>query len=116
MNIKYFNIAKEVSKLSDFKRIKIGCCIVLKHEVIATGYNTKKSHPLQAKLNHLRFNDHFDECNHYIHAELRAILSCRDIDLNKATIIKLSGGVDIWPNDASFFKLCVIKGMKSLGE
>ena len=35
MNIKYFNIAKDVFKLSDFKRIKIGWCIVLNHEVIA---------------------------------------------------------------------------------
>lgn len=83
---KYFSIAREVSKLSDFKRIKIGCCIVLKHEVIATGYNTKKSHPLQAKLNHLRFTDHFDKCNHYLHSELRALISCKHMDLNRAEL------------------------------
>lgn len=46
-DLKYFNIAKGASLLSDFKQ-KVGAVVVLDNEVIAVGYNRRKSHPLQA--------------------------------------------------------------------
>ena len=46
-DLKFFNVAKEISKLSDFQPEHIGAIIVLRNEVISTGYNRSKSSPSQ---------------------------------------------------------------------
>lgn len=69
----YFNIAKEISKLSDFPRIHIGCVAVYKHRVIATGMNSQKTNPLQKKYNRFRFDD--DAKPHCIHSEVACLTS-----------------------------------------
>ena len=46
-----FKRAKEISCLSDYNRIHIGCVAVYKNHVLAVGYNTNKTHPLQMKYN-----------------------------------------------------------------
>lgn len=48
-DLKYFNVAKSLSLLSDFQRTKLGAVVVLKGEVIATGYNRRKTHPYQSQ-------------------------------------------------------------------
>ena len=53
-NKTYFNIAKEVSYLSDFPRVQIGACAVYKHKVISTGCNSQRTSPLQKKYNQTR--------------------------------------------------------------
>ena len=76
----YFNIAKDVSALSDFPRIKIGCCAVYKHKVISTGFNTQRTSPLQKKYNKYRFTI---DTNHTCHAEiscLKPLIGRKDID------------------------------------
>ena len=82
---KYFLLAKSVSDLSDYGRIKIGAVIVHKKEIISVGYNQRKSHPLQKHLNVYRF-DEDDNCKHFLHAELSAILNSRNADLSGASI------------------------------
>lgn len=68
----FFKIAKNVSQLSDFPKIKIGAIVVHKHKIISSGYNSKnKCHRLQAQLNKKRFED--PSCGS-IHAELAALL------------------------------------------
>lgn len=82
----YFNIAKEVSKLSDFPRVQIGACAVYKHKVISTGYNSIRTSPLQKKYNQYRFTA---ETNHSYHAEIMCLkplidrkdIDCKNIDL-----------------------------------
>lgn len=70
-DIRYFSVARAVSKTSDYGRISIGCCIVKKRDIIAVAANLKKSHPLQEKL-----NKHYRgfETQGCIHAELSAII------------------------------------------
>jgi len=46
-DMKYFEVAKSLSFLSDFTEAQIGAIIVLKNEIIATGYNRNKTHPTQ---------------------------------------------------------------------
>lgn len=46
---KYFSLANDLCKLSDFRPERVGCVITLKNEVISVGYNTRKTHPFQAK-------------------------------------------------------------------
>lgn len=76
----YFNIAKEVSKLSDFPRVKIGACAVYKHKVISTGCNSQRTSPLQKKYNQYRFTV---DTPHTCHAEtscLKPLIGRKDID------------------------------------
>jgi len=97
MNItRYFDLAKDVSKLSDYnkKNIKIGAIIVYKNKVVASGYNTSKTSPIQMKYNKYRekvdplrdynANDHLPS----LHAEMKALIDTKDMDIdwNKASI------------------------------
>lgn len=83
---KYFEVAKAVSKLSDFKRIHIGCVIAQGKHIIATGQNTNKTHPIQKEYNRYRFEG---DCrgNGSLHAEMMAILSLpKGIDTRKVVL------------------------------
>ncbi|MBP3886713.1 MAG: hypothetical protein J6F30_03505 [Cellulosilyticum sp.] len=82
---KYFNVARTVSKTSQYPRIKIGCCIVKKNVVLAVGVNKYKSHPLQKKYNKFRSMDE-SHIHNNIHAELDAIIKCNRQDLIGASI------------------------------
>lgn len=82
----YFNIAKEVSILSNFPRIKIGCCAVYKHKVISTGCNSLRTSPLQKKYNKYRFTV---DTNHTCHAEtscLKSLINRRDIEFKNVDL------------------------------
>ena len=82
----YFNIAKEVSKLSDFPRVKIGACAVYKHKVISTGCNSQRTSPLQKKYNQYRFSV---DTMHTCHAEtscLKPIMGQKDIDFKNVKL------------------------------
>lgn len=82
----YFNIAKEVSILSNFPRIKIGCCAVYKHKVISTGCNSLRTSPLQKKYNKYRFTV---DTNHTCHAEtscLKPLINRRDIEFKNVDL------------------------------
>jgi deoxycytidylate deaminase len=86
-NIKYFNVAKEVSRLSNFHKQHIGCVVVYKHQIISVGYNQTKTHTLQAIYN--RYRDiQGKNIQHSIHAEIDALLKIRffDIDWSKVHI------------------------------
>ena len=73
MKNKFFNVAKAVSKTSDYPRIKIGCCIVKKNKILSVGANLLKSHPTQKSFNKYRDID-TDKMHNNIHAEFDAIL------------------------------------------
>lgn len=82
----YFNIAKEVSKLSDFPRVQIGACAVYKHKVISTGCNSQRTSPLQKKYNKYRFTV---ETPHTCHAEtscLKPLIGRKDIDFKNVEL------------------------------
>ena len=88
---RYFNLAKAVSYTSDYPRVHIGSVIIKNKETVAVSANQKKSHPLQQKLNPIRFDNHtsqqdIDKCNNYQHAEFSAIIKCKHLDLSGASI------------------------------
>jgi deoxycytidylate deaminase len=78
-NIRYFELAKEVSKLSDFHSHHIGCIITYGHHIISTAYNTNKSSPLQAKYNKYCGLDE-NNINHKMHGEIYALSKIKDLD------------------------------------
>lgn len=82
----YFNIAKEMSKLSDFPRVQVGACAVYKHKVISTGCNSQRTSPLQKKYNKYRFTV---ETPHTCHAEtscLKPLIGRKDIDFKNVDL------------------------------
>lgn len=85
--LRNFNRAKGVSKCSDFSRQKLGCVFVEGNKVIATGYNTTKTNPLQKKYNeHRNFPDGEARNNGAVHAEMMCVLKTRYLDVNWANV------------------------------
>jgi len=85
MNIsKFFSLAKNASKFSDFGASKarhMGCVFVHKNKVISVGWNTEKEHPVQKKYNVERG---FDSscCKNSLHAEMYALVRCQDLEID----------------------------------
>lgn len=80
----FFNAAKEISQLSDFKKYHIGCVIVDKNRVISSGFSCNKTNPIQKRYNSLRFS--VDSTPHKLHAETKALLpllKLRDADRSR---------------------------------
>ena len=81
---KYIEIARQVSKLSDYRKTKIGAVIVLKNEIISVGYNKHKSHPIMKVFNEKYRGFSTKESN--IHAEMDALIKCKHTNIKGATI------------------------------
>ena len=82
----YFKAAKAIAGLSDFPRIKIGCCAVYKHKIISSGCNSMKTNPTQKRLNIYRFDA---DTPATIHAELSCLLPLinrKDIDFSNMSL------------------------------
>lgn len=67
----YFKAAKAIAELSDFPKVKIGCCAVYKHKIISSGCNSMKTNPTQKRLNAYRFDA---DTPATLHAELSCLL------------------------------------------
>lgn len=67
-----FNIARNISELSDHPHHHLGAVVVQKHRVISTGYNSvTKVDPLQARMDSRRYGC---TCRGCLHAETMALL------------------------------------------
>lgn len=90
MNVeKYFKLARNASKFSDYPRIKIGAVVVCKNKVVSVGWNTTQSHPLQKYYNKYRNVDgreyDVELQSNGLHAEMMAIRHLNG-DLSKCSI------------------------------
>ena len=54
---RFYKKAKQVAKISDFKKVHIGCVAVYQGKIIGIGCNTNKTHPLQKYYNKYREED-----------------------------------------------------------
>ena len=82
----YFKAAKAIAELSDFPKVKIGCCAVYKHKIVSSGCNYMKTNPTQKRLNMHRFDA---DTPATIHAELSCLLpliSRRDVDFSDVSL------------------------------
>lgn len=80
---RFFNIAREVSLLSDFQKAKVGAVVVEGKRVISTGYNSNKTSPTQYKYNFYRNFHNPSACLSKVHAEIAALsplINKKDID------------------------------------
>jgi len=69
--------AASLGQFSDVPVYKIGAVLVFKKSVLATGYNQKKSHPLQLKYN--KFREDYKRLGTFVHAEINCIGSLRSV-------------------------------------
>ncbi|MBR4155383.1 MAG: hypothetical protein IKU01_01590 [Bacteroidales bacterium] len=85
---RFFNIAKEISYLGDYKRTRVGAVVVEKNHILSTGFNAKKTRPLQHKYNIYRNLDDYENSVAMQHAEIDALspLIGKDIDWSKVSI------------------------------
>lgn len=80
-----FNVAKEMSNLSDHPQHHLGCVVVDKHRIISSGYNSSKTHPIQKTIDDRRFGC---DCAGKVHAETSALIPLikQGYDLSNASI------------------------------
>lgn len=83
--ISFFNVAKHVSKLSDFPKVNVGAIVVNKHRIISSGCNSaQRTHRIQVEYNKKRFNE---PSTGMLHAEISALLPLiNKTDLSKADV------------------------------
>lgn len=81
----YFNKAKQISRISTYDRVRIGCIAVYRKNIIGIGYNQAKTNPMQAKYNIYRG---IKTINDYLHAEMACLNQIKnlDIDFSKVTL------------------------------
>ena len=70
---KYFELAKNASKFSDFHKQKIGAIIVNKSHILSVGWNTQKTSTLQKTYNKRAAQPWSDNYPNCMHAEINAI-------------------------------------------
>lgn len=82
----YFKKAYEISCLSDFHRVHIGCIAVYKKDIIGIGYNTRKTSPIQSKYNTLGkrilLSNNGKPVNEFLHAEIACLNMIRNMDID----------------------------------
>lgn len=70
-----FNQVKRVAaQCTDYRQRLGALCLNERGKVIATGYNKRKTHPLQAR--HAKLQDKEEKI--YLHAEIAALVKCRE--------------------------------------
>lgn len=87
MNDKHmFEAAKECSKNATYEgscHVRVGCVIAYKGTILAKGWNTNKTHPMQAHYNKYRFQQ---KGGHYFpekcHAEMQALAKIKYLDID----------------------------------
>lgn len=85
---RFFNIAKETARLSDFHGTNVGAAVVEGNRVISTGFNSSKTRPLQEQYNRYRnFKDIRDSIPR-AHAEINALspLIGKELDWDRISI------------------------------
>lgn len=86
---KYFEKARSIALVSDFKKTHVGCVAVYQGSVIGIGCNTNKTHPMQMRYNRYRKNKHVSETfAPKLHAEINCISAIRhmNIDFSKVKL------------------------------
>ena len=79
---RYYSLAEKASSFSDYKKCHIGCIAVYKNKIIAVGYNTNKTHPIQQHYNKYRENNNIGCFAAKLHAEINCLNSIRHLDIN----------------------------------
>lgn len=81
--------ARQIAEFSDYGSVCHGCVAVYKGHIVATGFNTNKTHPMQLYYNRFReSNDSELNLIPKLHAEINCLNQLRhfDIDFKKVKL------------------------------
>ena len=77
---RYFEKARSVAAISDYKRTHVGCVAVYQGQVIGLGCNCNKTHPVQQYYNQYRKRS--DALLPKLHAEISCINQIKHLNIN----------------------------------
>lgn len=86
---RYFDMAKTASHRSDFNNYKLGAVVIYRGGLLAMGYNSTKTSPVQKKYNRMRGYDvEASDVQNSVHAEVSCLSKIKylDIDFSKVTL------------------------------
>lgn len=84
IDYKYFNKARQVASISDYKKQHVGCVAVYQGQVIGLGCNCNKTHPIQQFYNKYRKQE--DYMLPKLHAEISCINQIKHLNINFAKV------------------------------
>ena len=77
---RYFNKARNVATISDYRKIHVGCVAVYQGQVIGLGCNCNKTHPAQKFYN--KYRNPSDSLLPKLHAEISCINQIKHLNIN----------------------------------
>ena len=86
---RYFEETRKTAMCSEFDKVHVGCIAVYKGKIIAKGFNSEKTHPIQMHYNKYRTMRGVNtQVLPKVHAEVKCIskLKNMDIDFKKVKI------------------------------
>lgn len=81
---RYFDKARQIAAISDYRHIHIGCVAVYQGQVIGIGCNCNKTHPRQKIYN--KYRDQSECLLPKLHAEMSCINQIRNQEVNFARV------------------------------
>lgn len=86
-DLTFFNVAREISFLSDYRKARLGAVVVEGKHIVSTGHNSNKTNPTQARYNSYRRIG--PEYMPRVHAEVSALNSLigkKEIDFSRLKV------------------------------
>ncbi len=81
-DMRYFQKARQVAEISNYKRTHVGCVAVYQGNIIGIACNTNKTHPMQKYYNRYRYHPQTSYFYPKLHTEINCISSIRHLDIN----------------------------------
>lgn len=77
---RYFDKARKIAEISDYRKIHIGCVAVYQGQIIGLGCNCNKTHPVQKYYN--RYRNPSDALLPKLHAEIHCLNQIKNLNIN----------------------------------
>lgn len=77
-DLQYFDVANSVARLSNHYKTHVGSVLVNGSDILAVGFNTVKSHPIQMKYNRFRNMKNVSGHLHHLHSEIATLIKVKD--------------------------------------
>lgn len=78
---RFFDVAKAVSKTSDYHGVSIGCVVTYKRSILSVASNSEKTHTSQQMYNKFRGFD-VKTASNKLHAEVHALVIAKNINFH----------------------------------
>lgn len=84
VDYRYFDKARQIASISDYKKQHVGCVAVYQGQVIGLGCNCNKTHPAQKFYN--KYRNQSDSLLPKLHAEISCLNQIKHLNINFAKV------------------------------